>query len=59
MDSIKEIFEALNQRIKPPIWGYIFFAFVGVNWKALYYLSFSGKPALMKFNYFDANTRGC
>lgn len=56
MDSLKEIFDSLNQRIKSPFWGYIIIAFAGVNWKPLYYLFFSGEPALMKFNYFDENS---
>jgi len=56
MDSLKEIYDALSQRIKSPIWGYIILAFIAINWKALYYLFFSGKPTLMKFSFFEANT---
>ena len=56
MDSIKEIFDALGQRIKSPVFGYILIAFVACNWKPLYYVFFSGDPALEKFNFFDANT---
>jgi hypothetical protein len=56
MESLKEIFDALSQRIKSPIFGYIILAFIAINWKPLYYLFFSGKPALMKFDFFEKNT---
>jgi len=56
MDSLKEIFDAFGQRIKSPVFGYILIAFVACNWKPLYYVFFSGDPALEKFSFFDANT---
>jgi hypothetical protein len=58
MDSIKEIYDAFSQKIKSPFFGHIIIAFVLWNWKSIYYVIYSGKPALTKFNYFDANMVG-
>ena len=56
MDSIKEIFEAMGQRIRSPFWGYVFLSFVFLNWKPLYYLVFSDTSVPVKFRFFDLNT---
>lgn len=55
-DALKEIISAFSQRIKSPFIGFIALAFLIVNWKPVFYLVFSGKPALIKFEYFDQNT---
>lgn len=56
MDSIKEIFEAMGQRIRSPFWGYVFISFVLFNWKALFYVVFSDSMVEIKFSFFDENT---
>lgn len=56
MESLKEIFDALSQRIKSPIFGYIILAFIVINWKVIFCFLFSNEPVFVKFNYFDANT---
>lgn len=56
MDWIKEIVDASNSKIKSPILGSIILAFVGSNWKALFYLAFANADVSNKFEYFDENT---
>jgi len=56
MDGIKEILDALNTRIRSPIFGSIAIAFIFTNWKSLFYLAFSNTTVSAKFFYFDANT---
>lgn len=58
MDGIKEIFEAVSARIKSPIIGSIVVAFVIVNWKPLFFLLFSGTPAVTKFAFYDVKMTG-
>lgn len=59
MDGLKELVEAFSARIKSPIVGSIVLAFVIVNWKPLFFLLFSGEPAVAKFAFYDGNTTGC
>ena len=56
MDSIKEIFDALNSRIRSPIFGSIALAFAAINWKALYFLIFANTTATARLEYFESNT---
>lgn len=56
MEFIKDIYEAWGARIKSNVFGSVAIAFILVNWKVLYFLSFADVPVEMKFNYFDANT---
>lgn len=58
MDGLKELVEALSARIKSPIVGSIVLAFVIVNWKPLFFLLFSGAPAVTKFAFYDGNMTG-
>ncbi|MEO0382935.1 MAG: hypothetical protein AAF234_05210 [Pseudomonadota bacterium] len=58
MDSIKDLFEAFAQRIRSPVIGYILLMAVLFNWKAFFFLFFSGDPAIDKFAFFDDNTNG-
>lgn len=55
MDSLREIFDAMNSRIRSPIFGSIAVMFIIFNWKPLFYLAFAHKPAEEKFQFFDAN----
>lgn len=56
LSGLKEVFEAAEERIKSPILGSIVITFILFNWKAVYFLIFSGELARMKFNYFDDST---
>lgn len=56
MDSIKEIFDALNSRIRSPIFGSIALAFIAINWKSLYFLVFANTTATARIAYFETHT---
>jgi len=56
MDGIREILDALNARIRSPIFGSIAIMFAVINWKPLFYLLFAEKAVAEKFTFFDANT---
>jgi len=56
MNEIKEIFESLAVRIRSPVFGYAFFAFLIINWQPLFFLLFAETPVTEKFSYFDSNT---
>lgn len=58
MDGLKELVEAFSARIRSPIIGSIALAFVIVNWKPLFFLLFSGEPAVAKFAFYDAKKTG-
>lgn len=58
MDSIREIFDALSQRIRSPVIGYVILMVLLFNWKVFFFLLFSGEPAETKFTYFDTHTDG-
>jgi len=58
MDGLKELVEAFSARIKSPIIGSIILAFIAVNWRPVFFLFFSGKPASDKFVYFNEHTTG-
>lgn len=53
---MKEIFEAFYNRLRSPVFGYFILAFVGFNWKELFYLCFSNDFVINRFEYFDKNT---
>lgn len=53
---MSEILEALASRIKSPLFGYVFFAFIIANWKPLFYLWISTTAVVDRFEYFDENT---
>lgn len=56
MDSIREIFDAISNRIRSPVFGSIAIMFLIINWKPTFYLLFSDVSARSKFIFFDANT---
>lgn len=56
VDALGQVLEALQSRIKAPYFGYIFLAFVAFNWEALFYLFFSGSPAIGKLQYFNGHS---
>jgi hypothetical protein len=53
---VKEVVEAVNNRIKTPYFGYSILAFLALNWRGFFYLVLSkGKPE-EKLALFDAQT---
>lgn len=56
MGDIKEIFEVWVSRIRAPLFGYFSLAFLGTNWKAIFYLLFSDSGALTRIEFFETNT---
>lgn len=56
MGNIKEIFEVWVARIRVPLFGYFSLAFLGTNWKAIFYLFFSDSDALTRIEFFEAST---
>jgi len=56
MDSFKEIFDALNSRVRSPIFGSISIAFIVFNWKALFFLTFANTTASERIHFFDDHT---
>ena len=53
---MKEIFEAIDTRIKNPIFGYFIAALVALNWQAFFYLFADNGSAESRIFYFDNNT---
>jgi len=55
--GIKDVFEAFQNRIKSPIFGSISLAFIGINWKALFYLLFSNDLSIAeRITLFESKT---
>ncbi|MBI1492681.1 hypothetical protein [Halocynthiibacter styelae] len=55
-DFLKEIFQAAQQRIRSPFIGSVIFAFIAVNWQALYFLFFADVSVLARITYFNVKT---
>lgn len=55
-DLFKDIIKAWEERVRSPFLGSIGIAFVACNWKPIFFLLFSGEPALARFAFFDSNT---
>ena len=53
---MKEIFEAIESRIKSPLFGYFLISFVITNWSSLFYLFISNSNAIERIKYFNENT---
>ncbi|MBL1436932.1 MAG: hypothetical protein COB08_012155 [Rhodobacteraceae bacterium] len=51
MEAIKEILESLNNRVKTPVFGSVFTAFVVWNWKSFYFVLFTDIPVVFRFIY--------
>lgn len=56
MDQIRELFEAANQRLRAPFFGYISLAAVALNWQSLFYLLFSNTSAFDRIAYVESTT---
>lgn len=55
-DFLKDVVATLNGRLRSHFFGSAFLAFVGTNWKVLFYLFFADRPVRAKFLFFDENT---
>ena len=53
---MKEIYEAVESRIKSPFIGYFLISLGYLNWKPIYYLFASKLTALERVAYFEVNT---
>lgn len=53
MDEIKELIEALGNKIKAPIISSIIFSSIAFNWKVVFYIVFAKATPIEKFAYFD------
>jgi len=56
LDVFKDGAEAWIQRVKSPLIGSIFLAFVALIWKAIFFVLFSDAPILFRYWYFDTQT---
>lgn len=52
---MKEIIDALTARLKSPVCGYFFFAFVAINWKPIFYLFASSTEASERIAHFESS----
>ncbi|HDG7923998.1 TPA: hypothetical protein PCK61_004370, partial [Klebsiella quasipneumoniae] len=43
-EPVEQIKQVLKERISSPLWGYVFFAWLGFNWQNLARLFMSTKP---------------
>ncbi|MCG8498062.1 MAG: hypothetical protein MI796_18715 [Enterobacterales bacterium] len=53
---MKEVFTAINDRIKTPYYGYALLAFFALNWRAIFVLFVSKGNAVERLAAFDSNT---
>ncbi|MGY0310950.1 hypothetical protein ACV4QK_03515 [Alteromonas macleodii] len=53
---MKEVFTAINDRIKTPYYGYALLAFFALNWRAIFVLFVSQGSATERLAAFDSNT---
>lgn len=53
MSELKELFQALEARLRSRLLGSIILAFIAVNWKTFYYVVFAKVDVMTKFAYFD------
>lgn len=56
MGDIKEIFDVWATRIRCPLFGYFSLAFIGTNWKAIFYLLFADSDVPSRIAYFEQST---
>lgn len=55
-DFFKDVFEAAQQRIRSPFIGSVIFAFIAVNWQALFYLFFADVSVQRRIDCFNDMT---
>lgn len=50
---MKDIFEAIESRVKSPVFGYFVLSMLAVNWKPFFFLFFDDSSVTSRFAYFD------
>lgn len=53
---MKDILEALDSRIKSPVFGYFILSMIAVNWKSFFFLFFDDGTVISRIIYFEVNT---
>ena len=53
---MKDLFEAINTRVKEPYWGIFVLSFLAFNWKGLFLLCFASGTAQDRIVFFDSQT---
>lgn len=56
MDWLKDIYDAYNQRIKSPIIGSVFLAFIACNWQPIFFVIFADVSVEDRFQYWERVT---
>lgn len=53
---MKDLFEAINTRVKEPYWGFFLLSFLAFNWRGLFLLFFATGTAQERIVLFDSQT---
>ncbi|MBU1293274.1 MAG: hypothetical protein KJ609_19275 [Gammaproteobacteria bacterium] len=53
---MKDIFEAIETRVKSPVFGYFVLSMLAVNWKPFFFLFFDDSSVTSRFSYFDLHS---
>ena len=53
---MKDLFEAINTRVKEPYWGFFLLSFFAFNWRGLFLLCLATGTAQERVNLFDSET---
>lgn len=53
---MKDIIEAIDSRIKSPLFGYYVLFFIAINWSEIFYLLVDDEATLERINYFQDGT---
>lgn len=53
---MKDLFEAINTRVKEPYWGFFVLSFLAFNWKGLFLLCFASGTAQDRIVFFESHT---
>ncbi len=56
MDKLKDLFDALSERIRTPVFSYVIFSFAVFNWKGIFYIIFSENEVRERFEYLEQST---
>ncbi|AWX99230.1 hypothetical protein A8139_03840 [Marinomonas primoryensis] len=53
---MKDIFDAIDSRIKSPVFGYFLLSMIAFNWKPIFFLIFDDGSVVDRITYFDEHT---
>jgi hypothetical protein len=53
---MKDIFEAIDSRIKSPVFGYFILSMLALNWQPIFFLLFDDGSVIDRIAYFDEHT---